>query len=126
MWDLTYRAQAALLSGEPAPELAGRDPAELDEQLLRAADDRVDGVTLDSRLRAAEVRRHVLEAALGWIRSGQWPGTPGKLLDVEFTEQGIRTGLERCLRISAREAEDMWSRFALVDQANTVRPRTTL
>lgn len=60
------------------------------------------------------------------VRSGQRPSAAGKLLDVEFTEQGVRTGLERCLRTSAREAEDMWTRFVLVDQANAVRPRTML
>ncbi|MEV0336190.1 tetratricopeptide repeat protein [Nocardia sp. NPDC050717] len=106
--------------------LARRDPADLDETLLREAGARVERLTLDSRTRTAQVRMHVLEAALSWIRSGQRPGTPGKLLDVEFTEQGVRTGLERCLRTLAREAEDMWTRFVLVDQANAVRPRTTL
>ncbi|MFE1591529.1 tetratricopeptide repeat protein [Nocardia sp. NPDC058705] len=106
--------------------LAQRDPAELDENLLRETGERVDRLRLDSRTRTAQVRMFVLEAALNWIRSGQRPSTPGKLLDVEFTEQGVRTGLERCLRTLAREADDMWTRFDLVDQANSVRPRTTL
>ncbi|MFG2442992.1 tetratricopeptide repeat protein [Nocardia fluminea] len=106
--------------------LAHRDPADLDEDLLRRTGERVDQLRLDSRTRTAQVRMFVLEAALNWIRSGQRPSTPGKLLDVEFTEQGVRTGLERCLRTLAREADDMWTRFVLVDQANSVRPRTTL
>ncbi|MFE6923389.1 tetratricopeptide repeat protein [Nocardia sp. NPDC057663] len=106
--------------------LARRDPADLDERLLRAAGERVERLSLDSRARTAQVRMHVLEAALNWIRSGQRPSAAGKLLDVEFTEQGVRTGLERCLRTLAREADDMWTRFVLVDQANAVRPRTTL
>ncbi|MGW6118583.1 tetratricopeptide repeat protein [Nocardia sp. NPDC055165] len=106
--------------------LAYRDPADLDEDLLRRTGERVDHLRLDSRKRTAQVRMVVLEAALNWIRSGQQPRTPGKLLDVEFTEQGVRTGLERCLRTLAREADDMWTRFVLVDQANSVRPRTTL
>ncbi|MGW0325796.1 tetratricopeptide repeat protein [Nocardia sp. NPDC003183] len=106
--------------------LTHRDPADLDEDLLRRTGERVDHLRLDSRTRTAQVRMVVLEAALNWIRSGQQPRTPGKLLDVEFTEQGVRTGLERCLRTLAREADDMWTRFVLVDQANSVRPRTTL
>ncbi|MEU4412382.1 serine/threonine-protein kinase [Nocardia salmonicida] len=106
--------------------LTHRDPADLDEELLRRTGERVDRLRLDSRKRTAQVRMFVLEAALNWIRSGQRPSTPGKLLDVEFTEQGVRTGLERCLRTLAREADDMWTRFVLVDQANSVRPRTTL
>ncbi|MFE3545373.1 tetratricopeptide repeat protein [Nocardia sp. NPDC059177] len=106
--------------------LAGRAPADLDETLLREAGERVERLRLDSRKRAAQVRMYVLEAALNWIRSGQRPSTAGKLLDVEFTEQGVRTGLERCLRTLARDADDMWTRFVLVDQANAVRPRTTL
>ncbi|APE34622.1 serine/threonine protein kinase [Nocardia mangyaensis] len=106
--------------------LARRDPADLDEALLREAGDRVERLRLDSRTRSARVRMDVLEAALNWIRSGQRPSAAGKLLDVEFTEQGVRTGLERCLRTLAREEEDMWTRFLLVDQANAVRPRTTL
>ncbi|WP_063915590.1 serine/threonine-protein kinase [Nocardia salmonicida] len=106
--------------------LTHRDPADLDEALLRRTGERVDQLRLDSRKRTAQVRMFVLEAALNWIRSGQQPSTPGKLLDVEFTEQGVRTGLERCLRTLAREADDMWTRFVLVDQANSVRPRTTL
>lgn len=106
--------------------LAGRAPGELDETLLREAGERVERLSLDSRTRTARVRMRVLEAALNWIRSGQRPSAPGKLLDVEFTEQGVRTGLERCLRTLAREADDMWTRFVLVDQANAVRPRTTL
>ncbi|MFD3459988.1 tetratricopeptide repeat protein [Nocardia fluminea] len=106
--------------------LAHRDPADFDEDLLRRTGERVDQLRLDSRKRTAQVRMFVLEAALNWIRSGQRPSTPGKLLDVEFTEQGVRTGLERCLRTLAREADDMWTRFVLVDQANSVRPRTTL
>ncbi|MFB7874578.1 tetratricopeptide repeat protein [Nocardia sp. NPDC056064] len=106
--------------------LADRDPGELDETLLREAGQRVEDLRLDSRKRAAQVRMAVLDAALTWLRSGQRPQAPGKLLDVEFTEQGVRTGLERCLRTLARDAEDMWTRFHLVDRANAVRPRTTL
>ncbi|MFI8974105.1 tetratricopeptide repeat protein [Nocardia asteroides] len=106
--------------------LSGRAAVDLDEALLREAGERVERLNLDSRKRTAEVRMPVLEAALNWIRSGQRPSATGKLLDVEFTEQGVRTGLERCLRTLAREADDMWSRFVLVDQANAVRPRTTL
>ncbi|MFC4376377.1 tetratricopeptide repeat protein [Nocardia halotolerans] len=59
------------------------------------------------------------------IRSGQCEGAPGKLWDVDFTEQGVRTGLERCLRTSAHEADQMGNRTGSVHQSNTLSPRTT-
>lgn len=106
--------------------LAQPDPAAIDEELLRGAGSRVTQLRLDSRRRAAQVRLYVWEAALRRWEAGHRPGAGEQLMDVEWNEQGVRTGLERCFRTLAREADDMWSRFALVDRANTVRPRTTL
>ncbi|MGW5572784.1 tetratricopeptide repeat protein [Nocardia thailandica] len=105
--------------------LAQRDPASIDEELLRRAGARVAQLRLDSRRRAAQVRLYVWEAALRRWEAGHRPGAGEQLMDVEWNEQGVRTGLERCFRTLAREADDMWSRFALVDRANAVRPRTT-
>jgi serine/threonine-protein kinase PknG len=48
----------------------------------------------------------------------------GKLLDCEWNEAGLRLGLERWYRQSARLADTPEERIALVDRANAVRPRT--
>ncbi len=47
-----------------------------------------------------------------------------RLLGCEFTERGLRFGLERSYRAQARLAPDRRSRIELVDAANSVRPRT--
>ena len=48
----------------------------------------------------------------------------GRLLGCEFTERGLRFGLERSYRAQARLAPDRRRRIELVDAANAVRPRT--
>ncbi|MFC9995200.1 tetratricopeptide repeat protein [Nocardia sp. NPDC127526] len=99
---------------------------ELTENLLRDAGRRIGNLTIDSKRRAALARMHVLDAALQWLRLGRVPAEQAPLLNVTLDQQGVRTGLERCYRVLAREADDMWERIALVEQANAVRPRTTL
>ncbi|MGV9411008.1 tetratricopeptide repeat protein [Nocardia sp. NPDC003693] len=106
--------------------LAVDRPGELTEALLRDAGARIEHLTLDSKRRAAQARMRVLDAALQWLRLGRVPVDPAPLLGVTLDQQGVRTGLERCYRELARETDDMWERIALVEQANTVRPRTTL
>ncbi|MFE2997245.1 tetratricopeptide repeat protein [Nocardia sp. NPDC059246] len=106
--------------------LAVAEPAELTEQLVRDAGKRIDGLTLDSKRRAAQARLRVLDAALRWLRLGRVPTDHSPLLGVALDQQGVRTGLERCYRDLAHETEDMWERIALVEQANAVRPRTLL
>ncbi|WP_054813675.1 serine/threonine-protein kinase [Nocardia arizonensis] len=106
--------------------LARRAVGELDEQVLRAAADRVTRLRLDDRRRCAEIRKRVLEAALTWLTAGGRPAGQRPLLGVDFDPVGVRTGLERCYRDLAREAADPWTRIELVDRANAVRPRTTL
>ena len=46
------------------------------------------------------------------------------LFDVQFTERGLRTGLEKSLRQLARQAPFARHRYDLVDMANQIRPRT--
>jgi serine/threonine-protein kinase PknG len=46
------------------------------------------------------------------------------LLGCEFTERGLRFGLERSYRAQARLAPDRHRRIELVEAANSVRPRT--
>ena len=43
---------------------------------------------------------------------------------VPFTEFGLRSGAETVLRTLARSTETRAQRFRLVDQANSIRPRT--
>ncbi|WP_228000004.1 serine/threonine-protein kinase [Nocardia australiensis] len=106
--------------------LAGRDSAELTEPLLRDAGGRVERLKLDSKRRGAQVRMRVLEAALAWLLTGKAPTAHHQLLGASLDQDGVRTGLERCYRELARETDDMWTRFELVDMANSIRPRTTL
>jgi serine/threonine-protein kinase PknG len=65
----------------------------------------------------------VFSAALAWLQAGNTPRTP-RLLGADFTEAGIRIGMERCYRELARAETRVWERIALVEQANTIRPRT--
>ncbi|PXX57408.1 serine/threonine-protein kinase PknG [Nocardia tenerifensis] len=106
--------------------LNGRTADELSEPILRDAGERVARLRLDSKRRGAQVRLRVLRAALDWLSAGHTPGSPDPLLGANLDQDGVRTGLERCYRDLARETDDMWERFALVEQANTVRPRTRL
>ncbi|HEX4657685.1 MAG TPA: tetratricopeptide repeat protein, partial [Streptosporangiaceae bacterium] len=61
-------------------------------------------------------------AAGGHLPGGHLPG--GQLLGYDFTERGLRFGLERSYRAQARLAADQRRRIELVDQANHVRPGT--
>jgi serine/threonine-protein kinase PknG len=106
--------------------LAGRASTELSEPLLRDAGGRVERLRLESKRRGAQVRMRVLYAALDWLSAGKEPSTHDPLLGAGLDQDGVRTGLERCYRELARETDDMWARFELVDRANSIRPRTTL
>jgi serine/threonine-protein kinase PknG len=48
----------------------------------------------------------------------------GQLLDCDLTDRGLRLGLERNYRALARLSATRSDRFALVDRANDIRPRT--
>jgi serine/threonine-protein kinase PknG len=57
------------------------------------------------------------------------PGTaspPGQILGLELSERQLRIGLERAYRALAHLAQNAGDRIALVDRANSVRPRTLL
>jgi serine/threonine-protein kinase PknG len=64
----------------------------------------------------------VLRAGLASAQAGEM--LPGRLLGCEFTERGLRLGLERSYRAQARLAPDRRRRIELVEAANGVRPRT--
>lgn len=103
--------------------IAGRGPAELDEPMLIDAAGRTSALTLESATRRAGIRLQVFRAALAWLQAGNAP-RGAKLLGADFSEAGIRTGMEACYRALAHETTDMWERIALVEEANAVRPRT--
>jgi serine/threonine-protein kinase PknG len=103
--------------------LDGREPQDLDEQALVDIGTRVTNLNLESGARRAAIRLRVLGAALDWLQAGRRNSAP-RLMGVDFNEHGIRTGMERSYRELARETADTWERIALVEQANTVRPRT--
>jgi len=70
------------------------------------------------------VTRELLEASLGWVR-GKANGTAGgRVLGHRLAEPDLRVGLEGCYRTLARQAGSRADRIALVDLANTIRPRT--
>jgi serine/threonine-protein kinase PknG len=94
---------------------------QLTEQDLVTAGARLGVLELDAERRAL-ASRELLEAALGWVRTGR--GGTGLVLDCELTEPELRLGLERCYRILARLADTSAERIALVDRANEIRPRT--
>jgi serine/threonine-protein kinase PknG len=93
---------------------------------LGEAGARVDRLKLDA-IQMEYLTAEVLRAGLACARAGgALPGgaAPGQLLGCEFTERGLRFGLERSYRAQARLAPDRRRRIELVEAANSVRPRT--
>ncbi|WP_426721651.1 tetratricopeptide repeat protein [Corynebacterium auriscanis] len=78
--------------------------------------------------RLEQVKLAVMSAALNWLRrrgkDGLGPVSTEPIFDAEFTERGLRLGLERGLRHMARQTQFPLHRFRLVDMANKIRPRT--
>ena len=103
--------------------LDGCTPADLDEPKLLDAAGRASALTLESATKRATIRLHVFDAALAWLQAGNTPRS-AQLFGVDFSEAGIRTGMEVCYRALAHETSDMCERIALVEEANAVRPRT--
>ncbi|RKT55040.1 serine/threonine-protein kinase [Saccharothrix australiensis] len=87
-----------------------------------AAGARLAGLELDVARRVG-LTAEVLAAALASLPA-DGPVPVGRLLDCEWSESGLRSGLERCYRQLARLADTAEERIALVDRANAVRPRT--
>jgi serine/threonine-protein kinase PknG len=103
--------------------LEGRTPENLDERTLLDAGKRAAALTVESAAKRATIQLRVLDAALGWLQAGNEPKA-ARLLGGDFDEPGIRAGMERCYRELAHETTDMWERIALVENANTIRPRS--
>ncbi|NLU83165.1 serine/threonine-protein kinase [Rhodococcus sp. HNM0569] len=103
--------------------LSGREIADLGEPALREAARRV-SLLAPQESRGLQLRTVVLGTALDWMLTGNQPTHPTPLFGVPFTEPGLREGLEKALRILARNATDRTHRYQLVDLANAVRPRS--
>ncbi|WP_420094817.1 tetratricopeptide repeat protein [Nocardia asteroides] len=102
--------------------LTAHPPADLDEDTLQRAADRVRSLP-EGEPRATQLRVLVLGAALTWLQAGNEP-EHRTLFGAPFTERALRDGTETGLRSLARAAPTRAHRYALVDLANTVRAKT--
>jgi serine/threonine-protein kinase PknG len=87
---------------------------------LRQAGGRLARLKLDA-IQMELLTAEILRAALGCVAPGP---AGGQLLGCDFTERGLRFGLERSYRAQARLAASQRRRIELVDEANHVRPGT--
>jgi serine/threonine-protein kinase PknG len=118
---LAAQVTAVRIQVSPRPGQAEVLPGDLGQ-----AGARVDRLKLDA-IQMEYLTAEVLRAALACAHAGgTLPGgaVPGRLLGCEFTERGLRLGLERSYRAQARLATDRYRRIELVEAANSVRPRT--
>jgi serine/threonine-protein kinase PknG len=100
----------------------------IQETDLIAASERLNRLRLDT-FRQATLSIEMYEAALGWIGEQNATkrftgGTTGNLFGRRMTERDLRIGLEQAYRLLATLETDTLARYALVDRANAVRPRT--
>jgi serine/threonine-protein kinase PknG len=93
----------------------------LAERDLVDASARLERLRLDT-LAQARLAAEMFTAAIAWV--GGNPGSGARLLGQPMNERDLRLGLERAYRQLATLATDTRTRYALVDQANAVRPRT--
>jgi serine/threonine-protein kinase PknG len=102
------------------PDLSAITPAD-----LVGAADRLAGLAdLDPRRRDL-LTAELLAGALAWLETDS-PPKGLKLAGAPFTEPALRRRLESILRKLAVAADSRQERHALIDRANTVRPRTWL
>lgn len=98
--------------------------AELDEQVLRLAASRAQSIPTGEH-RATLMRTLVQGTALAWLQAGNAPKRKdAKLFGRNFTERELREGTELGLRSLARNAPGRAHRYALVDLANSLRPKS--
>ncbi|MFD3595541.1 tetratricopeptide repeat protein [Nocardia sp. NPDC058640] len=98
--------------------------AELDEQVLRLAASRAQAIAPGEH-RATLMRTLVQGSALAWLQAGNTPKRKdAKLFGRAFNERELRDGTETGLRSLARNAPDRDHRYALVDLANSLRPKS--
>jgi len=102
--------------------ISASSPATVTAADLTEAESRVERLRLDPAMRHILIAE-VLQAGLTLVHGGMAAGN-GRLLDCDLTDKGLRLGLERSYRALARLSATRAERFALVDLANDVRPRT--
>jgi serine/threonine-protein kinase PknG len=98
------------------------DPAGLSAGAVTEAAGQLARLQLDDAMRYT-LTAEVLSAALALSQAGT-PVNGSRLLDCDTSERGLRLGLERCYRALARLSPTQLGRYALVDLASDVRPRT--
>ncbi|GAA4208938.1 serine/threonine-protein kinase [Actinocatenispora rupis] len=108
------------------------DAGAVSEADLVDASTRLERLRLDPG-RHAHLSVELFTAALRWLgvpleargATGAPPRTgTGRLLGRQLTERELRLGLETGYRALATQERDAFARYALVDRANAVRPRT--
>ncbi|MCQ9352523.1 protein kinase [Corynebacterium sp. 153RC1] len=99
--------------------------AEPSETRIRRAGRRLEEIpTNDPRF--LQIQIAVLNQGLQWLMDNdlQEAAASGPLMGFAFSRTGLREGLSKSLRQLARSATTPAHRYALVDLANSVRPRT--
>ncbi len=118
---------AAQIAAVRARLFPGSGP--LTEADLVDASRRIERLRLDSQ-RNAGLAVEVFRTALEWLGATVPPvprqGVVGQVLGRPLSEREVRFGLEHAYRLLAGLETDPMSRYALVDQANAVRPRTVV
>ncbi|MFI5718320.1 tetratricopeptide repeat protein [Nocardia sp. NPDC051750] len=103
--------------------LVSRPIADLTRSDLDAAAERLQELPDEPRLQ--QMRALVLGAALAWLREGEGPQDPdATILGLRYTDEELRKGIELVLRHIARTAPRRLQRYALIDLANYLRPRS--
>lgn len=102
--------------------LSGRSISEVSEQQIRSAARRVEALP-ESEPRVLQIRALVLGTAMDWLADNT--ASTNHILGFPFTQHGLQLGVEAALRGLARVAPTQEHRYALVDLANSVRPKST-
>ncbi|KAB1503226.1 serine/threonine protein kinase [Corynebacterium sp. 320] len=103
--------------------LLASNSTQVNESRLRRAARRLE-IMPTTEPRRPQIKLAVLFAALKWLQRGNTVTSNAPLFDVDFTERGLRSGLEAGLRKLARRAQFNRHAYRLVDMANKIRPRT--
>jgi serine/threonine-protein kinase PknG len=90
---------------------------------LTAASDVLGRLSGDARLRAL-ITRDLLASALDLAGTNGGTGAPVEIAGVPMEESALRAALERVCRSLAKLSSTETERVALVDEANSFRPRT--
>lgn len=104
--------------------LSASAPATVSAGDLSSAGSRVQRLQLDP-VTLHTLTAEVLHAGLALVQADA-PSAAGRLMDHDLTDADLRLGLERSYRALARLSGTQRERYALVDLANGIRPRTLI